>query len=56
MTPDIPQQQQINNDDIILDRITTMRLQEDDTSIRNYFTAEVEEACRKQWSIGVSLS
>ena len=51
MTPDISQQQQINNDDIILDRINAMRLQEDDTSstiqIKNYFTAEVNEACRK---------
>ena len=45
-------QQQINNDDIILDRINAMRLQEeDDTSstiqIKNYLTAEVNEACRK---------
>ena len=50
MTPKI-QQQQINNDDIILDRINAMRLQEDDDTssiqIRNYFTAEVNEACRK---------
>ena len=47
-----PQQQQTNNDDIILDRINAMRLQEDDDTsstiqIKNYVTAEVDEACRK---------
>jgi len=52
MTPNITQQQQINKDDSILDRINAMRLQEDDTTsstiqIKNYFTAEVNEACRK---------
>ena len=51
MTPYISQQRQINTDDTILDRINAMRLQEDNTSstiqIKNYFTAEVNEACRK---------
>ena len=45
------QQQQVNKDDIILDRINAMRLQEDDHTssiqIKNYLTAEVNEACRK---------